>query len=95
MGKAYFKAGGIVNPSQKLMIVEEQTTNRRGESFDGAPGEIINDGRWVPPEATNGQGGDRITARHNKKGQSAFGDGHAETINPRIAHLPRYSNPTF
>jgi prepilin-type N-terminal cleavage/methylation domain-containing protein/prepilin-type processing-associated H-X9-DG protein len=94
MGKAYFKSDGVRNPAQKLMIVEEQTTNKRGESYDGAQAEIINDGRWVPP-STTGVGGDRITARHKKKGQSAFGDGHAETIDPRTAHLPQYSQPSF
>ena len=88
LGKAHFKSDGVRNPAQKLMIVEEQTSNRRPESYDTAQSEIINDGRWVP-------GGDRITSRHNKKGQSAFGDGHAETINPRIAHLPQYSEPTY
>ena len=88
MGKAYFKSDGVRNPAQKLMIVEEQTTNKRGESYDTAQSEIINDGRWVP-------GGDRITARHNRKGQSTFGDGHAETIDPRIAARPQYSEPSF
>jgi prepilin-type N-terminal cleavage/methylation domain-containing protein/prepilin-type processing-associated H-X9-DG protein len=88
MGKAYFKSDGVRNPSRKLMVVEEQTTNKKGESLDGAQSEIINDGRWVP-------GGDKITARHNKKGQSAFADGHAETIDPRVAARPEYSEPTF
>ncbi|MGZ8901757.1 MAG: type II secretion system protein [Limisphaerales bacterium] len=89
MNKAYFTSGGVRNPAQKLMIVEEQTTHKRGESPDiGGSSSIINDGRWVP-------GGDRITTRHNKKGQSAFADGHAETVNPLIADRREYSDPTF
>ena len=89
MGRAYFKSDGVRNPSQKLMVVEEQTTHRRGESIDvNGSSEIINDGRWVP-------GGDRITARHNKKGQSAFADGHAETIDPRVADRPQFSEPSY
>jgi prepilin-type N-terminal cleavage/methylation domain-containing protein/prepilin-type processing-associated H-X9-DG protein len=89
IGKGYFKTGGIVNPSQKLMVVEEHATHKRGESPDvGGSSSIINDGRWVP-------GGDRITMRHNKKGQSAFADGHAETVDPRVADRREYSDPTF
>jgi prepilin-type N-terminal cleavage/methylation domain-containing protein len=89
MGKAYFKSDGVRNPAQKLMVVEEQTTHKRGESIDvNGSSEIINDGRWVP-------GGDRITARHNMKGQSAFADGHAETVDPRIADRPQFSEPTY
>jgi prepilin-type processing-associated H-X9-DG protein len=33
--------------------------------------------------------------RHNKKGQSAFADGHAETIRPQVADRREYSEPTF
>jgi len=87
--KSYFKQEGIKNPSQKMMVVEEQTTHKRGESVDvGGSSEIINDGRWVP-------GGDKITARHNKKGQSNFADGHAETVRPQIADQRQFSDPTF
>jgi prepilin-type processing-associated H-X9-DG protein len=88
-GRFYFKQEGIKNPSNKLMMVEEQTTHKRGESPDvGGSSSIINDGRWVP-------GGDRITMRHRNKGQSAFADGHAETVRPQIADRPEFSNPTF
>ena len=87
--KSHFKTDGVKNPSQKLMVVEEQTTNKRGESIDvNGSSEIINDGRWVP-------GGDRITARHNRKGQSNFADGHAETIDPRVADRREFSEPSF
>jgi prepilin-type N-terminal cleavage/methylation domain-containing protein/prepilin-type processing-associated H-X9-DG protein len=89
IGKGYFKTGGIVNPSQKLMVVEEHATHKRNESPDiGGSSSIINDGRWVP-------GGDKITTRHNKKGQSAFADGHAETVDPRIADRREFSDPMF
>jgi prepilin-type N-terminal cleavage/methylation domain-containing protein/prepilin-type processing-associated H-X9-DG protein len=87
--KSYFKLEAIKNPSEKLMVMEEQTTRKRGESIDvNGSSEIINDGRWVPP-------GDKMTARHNKKGQSNFADGHAETITPQKAQLDRHSDPTF
>src|SRR5687768_8167114 len=60
--KSHFKQPAIKNPSQKMMVVEEQTTHKKEESLDvNGSSEIINDGRWVP-------GGDKITARHKKKG---------------------------
>ena len=87
--REYFKQDGIRNPSQKLMLVEEHATHKRGESPDvGGSSSIINDGRWVP-------GGDRITMRHNKKGNSTFADGHAETVDPRVADRREFSDPTF
>lgn len=87
--KLHFKQNSIRNPSQKLMLVEEHATHKRGESPDvGGSSSIINDGRWVP-------GGDRITMRHNKKGNSTFADGHAENIRPQIADRREYSEPTF
>ena len=77
------------NPSQKLMIVEDHTSHKRGEKPDiGGTSSIINAGRWVP-------GGDKITTRHKKKGQSAFADGHAETVDPRFADRREYSEPTY
>jgi prepilin-type N-terminal cleavage/methylation domain-containing protein/prepilin-type processing-associated H-X9-DG protein len=85
----YFKSAAIRNPAGKLMLVEEQTSHKRGESPDvGGSSSIINDGRWVP-------GGDKITVRHNKKGNSTFADGHAETVRPEVAERREYSEPTF
>jgi prepilin-type N-terminal cleavage/methylation domain-containing protein/prepilin-type processing-associated H-X9-DG protein len=85
----YFKSPGIRNPAGKLMLVEEQASHKRGESPDiGGTSSIINDGRWVP-------GGDKITTRHNKKGNSTFADGHVENVRPEVADRPEYSNPTF
>jgi len=85
----YFKSPGVRNPAGKLMLVEEQTSHKRGESPDvGGTSSIVNDGRWVP-------GGDKITVRHNKKGNSTFADGHAEAVRPEVAERREYSEPTF
>jgi len=74
-----FKLGSVKLPANKIMLAEEQTTHKPGESIDvGGTSAIINDGRWVPPD-------DKITRRHNKKGDINFGDGHAATILPRLA----------
>jgi prepilin-type N-terminal cleavage/methylation domain-containing protein/prepilin-type processing-associated H-X9-DG protein len=85
----YFKSPAIRNPSGKLMLVEEQTSHKRGESPDvGGSSSIINDGRWVP-------GGDKITVRHNKRGNSTFADGHSETVRPEVADRRDFSDPAY
>jgi prepilin-type N-terminal cleavage/methylation domain-containing protein/prepilin-type processing-associated H-X9-DG protein len=87
-GNYPFRGSAIKNPVKKLMVVEEQTSHKRGESSDvGGTSAIINDGRWVP-------GGDRITVRHQGRGDVIFADGHGETVRPQIAQ-PEYSDPSF
>jgi prepilin-type N-terminal cleavage/methylation domain-containing protein/prepilin-type processing-associated H-X9-DG protein len=82
-----FRAGSIKSPVKKLMVVEEQTTHKKGESIDvGGTSSVINDGRWVP-------GGDKITIRHQGRGDAVFADGHAETVRPQIADRPEFSDP--
>lgn len=87
--RAYlFRLGSVKSTSTKLMLVEEQTSHKAGESPDvGGTSSIINDGRWVP-------GGDQITMRHNKRGNLNFADGHVENVRPRVASDPLYSDPT-
>jgi len=83
-----FKQSEITLPAQKIMLAEEQSSHKPAESVDvGGGSQIINDGRWLPP-------GDMITARHNKKGDINFGDGHVETIAPLTATNVLYSDPT-
>jgi prepilin-type N-terminal cleavage/methylation domain-containing protein/prepilin-type processing-associated H-X9-DG protein len=83
-----FKIGSVVRPTDKIMLAEEQATHKRGESIDvGGSSSIINDGRYVPP-------GDKITIRHNKKGDITFADSHVGTITPRLADNPFYHDPT-
>jgi prepilin-type processing-associated H-X9-DG protein len=47
---------------------------------------ILDDGRWTP-------GPNGITARHNKKGNVTFADGHAERIDNRTAMLAEHKGP--
>src|SRR5687768_7224751 len=85
----YFKQEAIRNPANKLMLVEEQTSHKRNESIDpGGSSSIIGDGRFVP-------GGDKMTARHDKRGQTTFADGHAENVRPRITDIAKFSVPTL
>src|SRR5262249_51364998 len=69
-----FKLTYVVRPANKIMLAEEQTSHRLGESLDvGGSSSIINDGRWVGP-------GDLITLRHNKKGDVTYADSHVEPV---------------
>ncbi len=82
-----FKASAIKNPARKLMIVEEQSSYRRGEVSD-ATINIVNDGRWV---AT----GDVLTSRHNKKADVGWADSHVSPVTYKFAQDPNNSRPDF
>jgi len=78
--KAYlFKLGGVLGPTHKIMLVEEQTSHSPSESYE--PGNsatsLIDDGRF---QAT----GDSISIRHNKRGNVVFVDGHVEGVLPKF-----------
>jgi prepilin-type processing-associated H-X9-DG protein/prepilin-type N-terminal cleavage/methylation domain-containing protein len=82
-----FRASSLLTPVKKLMVVEEQASLKKGESPDvGGSSSVINDGRWVP-------GSDKITIRHQGRGNVVFADGHCSTVRPQIADLPEYSDP--
>ena len=82
-----FRASSLLTPVKKLMVVEEQASHKAGESPDvGGSSSVINDGRWVP-------GSDKITIRHQGRGNVVFADGHCSTVRPQIADLPEYSDP--
>ncbi len=83
-----FRSSSIKNPVKKMMLVEEQSAWGKNESLPGTGSTIVNDGRWVP-------GGDYITLRHNKKGNTSMSDGHVENIKPQTAMLPEYSDPSL
>lgn len=84
-----FKQSAIHNPGQKIMLAEEQSSHKAGESVDvGGHSNIINDGRWLAP-------GDMLTARHSGKGVVNFADGHVETIAPLTATNAIYCDPTL
>lgn len=81
-----FAKGRIINPANKLMVVEEWA-NR------GLP----DDGRWTPTtvggvglsHAPNwGNKPAQISPRHDKKGVVVFCDGHVEVVNPSFGNDP-------
>ena len=80
-----YKLSAIKRPSAKIMFAEEQSTLKKDEVGNTGSG-VINDGRWVP-------GGDSLTARHNKKGDLAFADGHVQTVPTKFGDDVNNSRP--
>ncbi len=75
----YFKLWKVKRPVGKIRLAEEQVSHAADDSYQPASSadSIINDGRWL---AT----GDKITIRHNKKGDVAFVDGHVAPVVPKF-----------
>jgi prepilin-type N-terminal cleavage/methylation domain-containing protein/prepilin-type processing-associated H-X9-DG protein len=82
-----FKSTQVVNPAKKYVLIEEQSVLSGPECADPTGGPI-NDGRW-----TGYDGSDRITGRHNKRGDIGFGDGHVETVRWQLGLLQVNSDP--
>ena len=84
-----FKFTQMKNPAKKYVLIEEQTVLSGPECADPTGGPI-NDGRW-----TGASGSDRITARHNKRGDIGFGDGHVQTVRWQLGLDPQNSDPAL
>jgi prepilin-type N-terminal cleavage/methylation domain-containing protein/prepilin-type processing-associated H-X9-DG protein len=82
-----FKMSRVRSPALKIMLVEERTSVGPAESVPAAGGPLIDDGRWLP-------GGNWLTARHNRKGDVNFADGHAESVKPEYADDPAHHDPS-
>ena len=80
-----FKQLSIKRPSDKLMVAEEQTTTSGPEASNPGilGGKVADDGRFQ-------LGSNDLTARHSKKADITFADGHAATILPKLVK----DNPT-
>ena len=82
-----FKQSAIRNPAKKFMLAEEQTVIRGPECSDPNRN-ILNDGRFVPG------GSDVLTSRHNKRANSGFADGHAQTVKWKLGDDLNNLDPT-
>ena len=85
-----FKYASIHDPVQKIMLAEEPTVNKPGEMPPGLSA-IIDDGHWEPRPG----GANTITARHNKRGNVNFADGHAQAIDYIYGGDPLHSDPSL
>jgi prepilin-type N-terminal cleavage/methylation domain-containing protein/prepilin-type processing-associated H-X9-DG protein len=77
--RAAFKHTQIKNPASKIMLAEEVTKNSADDNpVPGLYTGTISDGRWVPTK-------NLLTARHNKKANAGFADGHVQSVTWRFA----------
>jgi prepilin-type N-terminal cleavage/methylation domain-containing protein/prepilin-type processing-associated H-X9-DG protein len=76
-----FKQSSIKNAVKKMMLAEEQSSKTPPEASDPLATDNIDDGRFQLSN-TPGSQANALTARHNKKAQITFADGHVATINP-------------
>jgi prepilin-type N-terminal cleavage/methylation domain-containing protein/prepilin-type processing-associated H-X9-DG protein len=80
------KLSNIRNPVNKLMLVEENAA--KSDSPPGTSPSLI-DGRWI------GGGNDSITTRHSGKGNANFADGHAQSVDWKLATNVFYIDVTL
>jgi len=92
----HFKLTSVRNPSQKIMLLEE---NGSASNYDS----VVDDGRWVPPDNV-------ISGRHkfsrfqrvptaeylrNGRGSVVFPDGHVDLVPPRYGQDRQYYDPMY
>lgn len=91
-----FKATQILNPSQKLVLVDENGDPENGQPF-------CDDGRWVPPgnvlaarhRLPKGQRYDTATYDQSGLGSVLMADWHVEVITPADAKNPRFYDTQY
>ncbi len=81
----HFKLTAARNPSQKLMLVEENGDTKIGGTPD--------DGRWVPSGSI--RDGNILSRRHSRKGSVAIADGHVESIRPEQSAQKDYYDALY
>jgi prepilin-type N-terminal cleavage/methylation domain-containing protein/prepilin-type processing-associated H-X9-DG protein len=83
-----FKQSSVKQPVKKMMLAEEQASKTPPEASDVLAG-IIDDGRFD-------LGNNALTARHSKKAEITFADGHVATILPaEVKNNPTSFRPDF
>jgi len=90
-----FKQSSIKNPVKKMMLAEEQASKTSPEASDLFAADAIDDGRFQLSN-TAGSQPNALTARHNKKAEITFADGHVATIKPaEVKNNPISFRPDF
>jgi prepilin-type N-terminal cleavage/methylation domain-containing protein/prepilin-type processing-associated H-X9-DG protein len=80
-----FKSPKTINPSNKIVLAEEQSANSGTEcSVPGAG--VMNDGRWDPTTSP-------LTSRHSKKADMGFADGHVQQVTYKFGQILANSEP--
>lgn len=97
----HFSSQAMVNPVNKIMLAEDNGNARHAQLMSGDSGQVIDDGRWVPPgnllsarhKYGRGQGASRNDLLNKGRGMVLFGDGHVDTISPAQAQKAEHFDP--
>jgi len=85
-----FKRGNVRNAATKILLAEEPTSPT--EAPPGYTGSTQpDDARWLSSIG----GGNTITLRHSKHGNSNFADGHAQVVDYQLAGQQTYVDPSY
>lgn len=92
----------IVNPVDKLMLVEDNGDPRHAELLTGDPDSVIDDGRWDPTvnalSARHRYGRGKAVSRtdllNRGRGVVLFTDGHVDALSPARARLSVHCDPS-
>jgi len=98
----HFYSHQTVSPVEKMMLVEDNGDPKHAQLMSGDAGNVIDDGRWVPPgnilsarhKYGRGQAATRSDLLNKGRGIVQFGDGHVDTLSPAKAQQPAHFDPT-
>jgi len=87
----WFKDNSIKTPSDKIMFADERMTyEMKNSDFVFGP-----DSAWLWPGTASAWEWpyDKITSRHNGKGNVALADWHVETVKPQFGEMKEHYDP--
>ena len=93
-GWVWFKESSIKTPAEKIMLADERMTYEfaHSEITSGALGS----GWYWPGTASAWEWPyDKITGRHDGKGNVTFADGHVQTVRPEFGGQPEHYDPLY
>jgi prepilin-type N-terminal cleavage/methylation domain-containing protein len=98
----HFYSHRVINPDQKLMLVEDNGDPLHAELLTGDPNRVIDDGRWVPTVNAlsarhrygRGQAVSKSDLLNRGRGVVQFADGHVDILSPARARLTIHCDPS-
>jgi prepilin-type processing-associated H-X9-DG protein len=91
----YYKSTQVHRPASKIMVAEPVTALTPNEAPPYDTSWIAQCGRWQVYNTAGTALNNYFTIRHNKRGNAAFADGHAEAITQLIATNLANVNPSL
>jgi len=82
-----FHSVEIRDPAGKIMVAEEKMLYEMGSTFHGSV-DIASSSGWEWPR-------DKLTERHNGRGNVTFADGHVQTVRPEFGQMQEHYDPLY